>query len=100
VMWPALNDVSASTAEALEIEAKYAVYMERQTADAAALRKDEARSLPDLDFTSISGLSNELKAKLLARQPKTLGEAQRIEGMTPAALALLLLHAQRHQRAA
>ena len=79
-------------AESLEIEAQYAVYMDRQSRDAALLRVEEARLIPDsADFESLSGLSNELRHKLKTRQPATLADVQKIDGMTPAALSLIML---------
>ncbi|MEM9708357.1 MAG: tRNA uridine-5-carboxymethylaminomethyl(34) synthesis enzyme MnmG [Pseudomonadota bacterium] len=72
-------------------DAIYARYLERQSRDAEALKRDEAEVLPDnFDYTSLKGLSNELRGKLEATRPETLGQAGRIEGMTPAALTLLL----------
>jgi tRNA uridine 5-carboxymethylaminomethyl modification enzyme len=83
-------------AEQLEIDAKYSVYLDRQREDAERFRRDEALRLPDtMDFETIPGLSNELRAKLQTVRPRTLGHANRIEGMTPAALGLLALHARR-----
>jgi tRNA uridine 5-carboxymethylaminomethyl modification enzyme len=96
VVWPALRSIGGKIVERLEVEAQYAVYLDRQNASAEALRKEEARSIPqDLDFASISGLSNELKAKLAERKPRSIAEAQRIDGMTPAGIALILLHIKR-----
>jgi tRNA uridine 5-carboxymethylaminomethyl modification enzyme len=82
--------------EQLEIEARYAPYLDRQRHDAERLRRDEHVALPaDLPYASIPGLSNELRDKLVRVQPRTLAQAGRIEGMTPAALTLLLLEARR-----
>jgi len=90
-IWPELATLDAGTAERLEIEAQYAVYLERQRSDIAAVRREEALAIPDgFDFDAIAGLSNELKQKLGVRRPSTMAEAQRIDGMTPAALALLI----------
>jgi tRNA uridine 5-carboxymethylaminomethyl modification enzyme len=81
--------------ERLETEARYAVYLQRQQADAAVLKREEARTIPaDLDFSGVPGLSNELKQKIAARRPASLAEAGRIEGMTPAALAIILTRIQ------
>ena len=89
----AFAQIDSKTAEALEIEAKYAVYMERQKADVARIRAEEARSIPlEVDFDALSGLSNELKQKMKQRKPRSIAEAQHIEGMTPAALALIIAH--------
>ncbi|MFD9901443.1 tRNA uridine-5-carboxymethylaminomethyl(34) synthesis enzyme MnmG [Mesorhizobium sp. NPDC059025] len=85
--------IDAKTAEALEIEAKYSVYLDRQKADAEQLRREEGRLIPgDLDFGGVSGLSNELKQKMRDRKPRSVAEAQRMEGMTPAALAVIVAH--------
>lgn len=90
-IWPDLGAISPRIAEALEIEAGYAVYMERQANDIRSARRDEALEIPEaFDFQSISGLSNELKQKLIKLKPRTIAQAARIEGMTPAAVTLLL----------
>jgi len=97
-IWPELSEIDRPTAERLEIEAQYAVYMKRQAADIAAVRRDEALALPgDLSFDAISGLSNELKQKLAVRRPSSIADAQRIDGMTPAAVALLIAHVRKHE---
>ena len=80
----------------MSIEAQYAGYLERQAADIASLRKDEALRLPpSLDYAQIGGLSNEVRSKLEAVRPTTLGQASRIEGVTPGALTALLAHVRR-----
>lgn len=90
-LWPDLAQIDAKTAERLETEARYAVYLERQKSDAAMLRREEQRTIPaKLDFSLIPGLSNELKQKLELRRPCSIAEAQKIDGMTPAALALII----------
>lgn len=95
-IWPELQAVGERTTELLETEARYAVYLDRQDTDSARIRAEEHRSLPsDLDFENMPGLSNELKRKLENRRPRTLADAQKIEGMTPAALALILAHSRR-----
>ena len=87
---------SPKIAEQLEIDAKYAVYLERQTADIAAFRRDESLELPDdLDYAAVTGLSNEARQKLQRCGPRTIGQAGRIDGMTPAALMLLVAHLRR-----
>ncbi|MEL6567060.1 MAG: tRNA uridine-5-carboxymethylaminomethyl(34) synthesis enzyme MnmG [Pseudomonadota bacterium] len=89
--WPELSDISADDAGQLEIEAQYAGYIERQKADVAAMRADESLKLPRaLDYGQIGGLSNEVRSKLEAARPETIGQAGRIEGVTPGALAALL----------
>lgn len=90
-IWPRLEEMAPTVREQLEFDALYSGYLHRQEADIIAFKKDEARSLPaDLDYTSIKGLSNEVRQKLIDARPATLGQAGRIEGVTPAALALLL----------
>ncbi|MDN5926786.1 MAG: tRNA uridine-5-carboxymethylaminomethyl(34) synthesis enzyme MnmG [Hyphomicrobiales bacterium] len=98
-VWPELNAIPGRVAERLETDARYSVYLDRQEADVALLKREEARSIPvDLDYAAMAGLSNELKQKLAIRRPDSLAEAQRIDGMTPAALAIVLTHAQAHER--
>ncbi|MDP4025483.1 tRNA uridine-5-carboxymethylaminomethyl(34) synthesis enzyme MnmG [Methylobacterium sp. NEAU 140] len=95
-VWPELAGVPPRIAERLRTDATYAVYLDRQSADIAAFRRDEAVRLPaGLDYAGISGLSNEMRVKLEAVRPGTLGQAARIEGVTPAALTLLAAHAKR-----
>jgi len=90
-VWPDLAQVSRKAAEALEIEASYSVYMDRQWADIVSLQRDEAVAIPiDFDFSNLPGLSNELKLKLTKARPANLAHAGLVDGMTPAALALLL----------
>ncbi len=97
-VWPELGAVDRFASEQIEIEARYAVYLERQRADMASLRQDDAIAIPDdLDLTALSGLSRELQEKLVAVRPATLGQAARMEGMTPAALTLLLAGLKRHR---
>ncbi len=90
-IWPELAAVEPRIAEAVSIDALYAVYLDRQTADIASVRSEEARSIPaDFDYDGLSGLSNELKLKLNRHRPQNVAQAARIEGMTPAAVALLI----------
>ncbi|WP_035723606.1 tRNA uridine-5-carboxymethylaminomethyl(34) synthesis enzyme MnmG [Fodinicurvata fenggangensis] len=99
--WPELGHLEPSIADQIEIDARYAAYLERQEADIRAYRKDEALELPeDLDYGRISGLSNEVREKLEAARPATLGAAGRIPGVTPAATLLLLRHVRRRRPAA
>ncbi|MBS7705829.1 tRNA uridine-5-carboxymethylaminomethyl(34) synthesis enzyme MnmG [Chelatococcus asaccharovorans] len=88
-IWPELSGVSERVAARLEADATYAVYTERQALDIATYRADESVKLPTIDFLIMPGLSNELRQKLMQIQPATLGQAARIEGMTPAAMTLL-----------
>ncbi len=95
-IWPELADIDAVTAERIETDARYAVYLDRQQADIDAFRRDEQLALPEaLDYQSIVGLSTELRGKLAWLRPRTLGQAQRIDGMTPSALTLLAARARR-----
>jgi len=98
-IWPELREISLGAKVQAEIEASYAVYLERQEVDIHAFRKDEALAIPaDLDYESINGLSNEVRAKLKSVCPVSLGQAARISGVTPAALTLLLAYVQRRSR--
>ena len=98
-LWPDLAAIDGALRERLETDALYAVYLERQAADIAAHRRDESVLIPaDLDFSALPGLSNEIRLKLARVAPRTLGQAARIEGMTPAALTLLAAHSRRRNR--
>ncbi|RWN66849.1 MAG: tRNA uridine-5-carboxymethylaminomethyl(34) synthesis enzyme MnmG [Mesorhizobium sp.] len=98
---PEFGAIGAKTAERLETEAKYSVYLDRQQADVSQIRHEESRLIPaSLDFASVPGLSNELKQKMLARQPRSIADAQRMEGMTPAALAIIVAHVRNSEAAA
>lgn len=92
-IWPQLSTIDADTAERLQTEARYSVYLDRQAADIEAVRREEARSIPEhLRFDDVPGLSNELKQKISRRSPRSIADLQKIEGMTPAAVALVLAH--------
>jgi tRNA uridine 5-carboxymethylaminomethyl modification enzyme len=98
-VWPQLAGLEPKIAEQLEIDAKYAVYLDRQAADVAAYRRDENLELPAaLDYNGLPGLSMEARQKLTAIRPRTLGQASRIDGITPAALTLLAAHIRRKGR--
>ena len=100
-VWPELSDVSPQVAEQMEIEAAYAGYLDRQEADIVAFRKDEDMRMPaDLDYRAIGGLSNEAKDKLSTVRPATLGQAARIEGMTPGAITAVLGYLKRSAKKA
>jgi tRNA uridine 5-carboxymethylaminomethyl modification enzyme len=100
-VWPELSSIPAATAERLEVDARYAVYLDRQEASIVAFKKDEAAAIPpSTDFTAIPGLSNEVRQKLERHRPATLAQAARIDGMTPAALMLLLSYIRKAARAA
>ena len=99
-IWPRFAELAPKIAEQIEIDAKYNVYLSRQAADIAAYRRDESFELPDdFDFTTLPGLSNEIKQKLQAHRPRTIGHAGRIDGVTPAALTLLVAHVRRGKKA-
>jgi tRNA uridine 5-carboxymethylaminomethyl modification enzyme len=98
-VWAELRSIAPRIAEALEIEAQYAVYLERQKGDVAAMERDEQLLIPvGIDFNATAGLSNELKQKLKQRQPRSIAEVQRIDGMTPAAVALIITQIRRQAR--
>jgi tRNA uridine 5-carboxymethylaminomethyl modification enzyme len=100
-VWPELRDLPSKIAEQLEIDAKYEVYLSRQAADIAAYRRDESLELPEnLDYAELAGLSNEVRQKLAATRPRTVGQAGRMDGITPAALTLLVAHLKRRSRGA
>ncbi len=95
-LWPELGSLPPVVVEQLEIDARYAGYLERQEADIRAFRKDEALVLPDdLDYDAIGSLSTEVRQKLRQSRPTTLGAAGRVSGVTPAALVALLRHVKR-----
>ena len=98
-IWQRLQDFPRPILEQLEIDAKYDVYLARQAADIAAFRRDEALELPDdLDYGALRGLSNEVRQKLESVRPRTIGQAGRIDGVTPTALTLLAAHLRRDRR--
>ena len=95
-IWPQLSSVDRAIGEPLEIEAAYAVYLERQQRNIAVQKRGEARVIPErFDYCGLLGLSNELKQKLQAARPHTIAHAARIEGMTPAAITLILAKLRR-----
>ena len=98
-VWPRFAELDGKIAEQIEIDAKYEVYLSRQAADVAAYRRDEGFTLPDdLDYAAMRGLSNEAKQKLQAQRPRTIGHASKIDGITPAALTLLVAHVRRGKK--
>ncbi|HUD94982.1 MAG TPA: tRNA uridine-5-carboxymethylaminomethyl(34) synthesis enzyme MnmG, partial [Sphingobium sp.] len=98
-IWPELGTVPADVGEQLEIDAQYAGYLDRQESDIRAFRKDEGLALPsDLDYAAIPGLSNEVRLKLGTARPATLGQAARVDGVTPAALTTLLMYVRQGAR--
>ena len=97
-VFPELHDLDVATRDQLVIEATYAGYLERQKADVEALRRDESLEIPGgLDYAAVGGLSNEVRSKLEAVRPATIGQAARIEGVTPGALMALLAHVKRRR---
>ena len=98
-VWPEIGHWSRQVAEQIEIDAAYAGYLDRQAADVEAFRREESLQLPaDLDYAAVGGLSHECREKLDAVRPLTLGQAARIEGVTPGALTALLAHVRRNDR--
>ncbi|WP_158669353.1 tRNA uridine-5-carboxymethylaminomethyl(34) synthesis enzyme MnmG [Bradyrhizobium guangdongense] len=97
-IWPELAAIDPVIATHLEIDAKYDVYLERQSADVEAFRRDEGMVLSDIDYQQVPGLSNEVRAKLEKARPFTVGQAGRIDGMTPAALGILAAYLRREAR--
>ncbi|MCX2724823.1 tRNA uridine-5-carboxymethylaminomethyl(34) synthesis enzyme MnmG [Roseibium salinum] len=98
-IWPELGGIDAAIAEQVATDALYAVYLDRQMADIEALKRDEALAIPDsFSYEAIIGLSNEIRQKLTDIRPATLGQASRMDGMTPAALTLILSHLKRNSQ--
>ncbi|NBC19468.1 MAG: tRNA uridine-5-carboxymethylaminomethyl(34) synthesis enzyme MnmG [Alphaproteobacteria bacterium] len=99
--WPDLARVGEPVRRQMEIEAQYAGYITRQAEDVAAMRRDEALKIPDgIDYSRVGGLSNEVRGKLEQVRPATIGQAARIEGVTPGALTALLGHVRSGRRKA
>ena len=97
-IWPEIGGFAPEIAEQIEIDGRYAGYLKRQDADIVAFRKDEALLLPqDLDYDQVPSLSAEVRQKLKDARPASLGAAQRISGITPAALTILLRHVRRQR---
>jgi len=99
-IWPELSAVDPGIAVHLEIDAKYDVYLKRQTADVEAFRRDESLVLTDIDYDAVPGLSNEARGKLEKARPRTIGQAARLDGITPAALGILAAYLRREARKA
>jgi tRNA uridine 5-carboxymethylaminomethyl modification enzyme len=97
-IWPKLSSIDPAIAVHLEIDAKYDVYLKRQSADVDAFRRDEGLVLGDIDYALVPGLSNEVRGKLARARPWTVGQAGRIDGMTPAALGILAAYLRREAR--
>jgi tRNA uridine 5-carboxymethylaminomethyl modification enzyme len=95
-IWPDLLGLPLAVAAQLEIDAKYAVYLDRQAAEVAAFKRDEAVEIPAaVDYELVPGLSNEARQRLAAARPRTIGQASRLDGITPAALVLLAAFVRR-----
>jgi tRNA uridine 5-carboxymethylaminomethyl modification enzyme len=95
-LWPELAELPGHVREQIETEGRYAGYLGRMEADVRAFRRDDALALPDdLDYRAVGGLSSELVEKLENGRPRTIGQATRISGMTPAAVSALLVHVRR-----
>jgi len=95
-IWSVFDELDVKVATQLEIDAKYHVYLSRQAADVESYRRDEGLLLnEDLDYAALPGLSNEVRQKLQLHRPRTIGQAGRIDGITPAALTLLVAHMRR-----
>jgi tRNA uridine 5-carboxymethylaminomethyl modification enzyme len=100
-IWPELGRLSKKAMESLEVEAAYAVYLDRQSADIEQMKREEDRAIPDaLDYASLPGLSNELKQKMVQRRPRTIAAAGRIEVITPAAMAIIAMRVREVERSA
>jgi tRNA uridine 5-carboxymethylaminomethyl modification enzyme len=97
-IWPELSAIEPAMAVHLEIDAKYDVYLKRQVADVDAFRRDEGLLLGDIDYAGVPGLSNEARSKLEAARPRTVGQAGRLDGITPAALGILAAYLRREAR--
>jgi len=97
-IWPELSAIDPAIAVHLEIDAKYDVYLKRQVADVDAFRRDEGLIIADVDYDAVPGLSNEARSKLQAARPRTVGQAGRLDGVTPAALGILAAYLRRGAR--
>ena len=95
-IWPDIPFFGNDIDEQIEINAHYRGYLKKQKADILAFKRDENLSIPEnIDYDQFSGLSNEVKAKFKEIKPKTMGQALRIDGITPAAVYILLSHVKR-----
>ena len=95
-IWPEIPSFSREIDDQVEINAHYKGYLTKQKADILAFKRDESLVIPEnINYSDLSGLSNEVKAKFNEIRPKTLGQALRIDGITPAAVYILLSHVKR-----
>jgi tRNA uridine 5-carboxymethylaminomethyl modification enzyme len=97
-IWPELSAIDPAIAIHVEIDAKYDVYLKRQVADVEAFRRDEGLVLADIDYQVVPGLSNEARNRLEAARPRTVGQAGRLDGLTPAAIGILAAYLRREAR--
>ncbi|MGB3865900.1 MAG: tRNA uridine-5-carboxymethylaminomethyl(34) synthesis enzyme MnmG, partial [Xanthobacteraceae bacterium] len=97
-VWPELSAIDPSIATHVEIDARYDVYLKRQVADVEAFRRDEGLVLAGIDYRAVPGLSNEARNRLEQAQPRTVGQAGRLDGITPAALGILAAYLRRKAR--
>ena len=98
-IWKKIPRASREEEEQIEISAHYSGYLEKQESDIVAFRRDEKLIIPDnIDYSKLSGLSNEVKSKFKLIKPKTLGQALRIDGITPAAAYILLSHIKKYRK--
>jgi tRNA uridine 5-carboxymethylaminomethyl modification enzyme len=97
-IWPELSAIDPAIATHVEIDAKYDVYLKRQVADVEAFRRDEGLLLGEIDYQVVPGLSNEARNRLEAARPRTVGQAGRLDGLTPAALGILAAYLRREAR--
>ena len=99
-LWPELQELEPEISEQVQIEAQYSAYLDRQEADIRAFRRDEGLALlPEIDYAAINGLSIEVRQKLATARPATLGQAARVDGVTPAALTTLMIHVKQKRSA-
>ena len=97
-IWPEIGEFSHRALDTMQTDAHYAAYLGRQQADIAAVKREESRSIPEeLDVSALPGLSNELKQKIKKTRPATIAQAQRIDGMTPAAIGILMAHSRKFE---
>jgi tRNA uridine 5-carboxymethylaminomethyl modification enzyme len=97
-IWPRFGEIQLKIAEQLEIDAKYDVYLSRQAADIASYRRDESLELPEnFDYAQLRGLSNEARHRLQSTRPRSIGQAARLDGITPAALTLIAAYLKRRR---
>jgi tRNA uridine 5-carboxymethylaminomethyl modification enzyme len=98
-MWPECRTIDQEIVMRVEFDAKYAAYLDRQAEDIERYRRDEAMTIPsNFSFRNLPGLSSELSAKFEAHRPATIGQAGRVEGVTPAALAVVAAHVRKQTR--